>query len=175
MEQFSLLQKDRRETQVGKKTLSVVLIVFLIEIVAIVALVSMFFVINNGIDDLDSNLASIKNQQLSITDVDYPIFKLKNTMLKELQAEQIFWSEVLDIIEKNTSANVKFVSFSSEPLKNKILMKAQTSSFDYAANQLTMFREVPNFSDVEISQITFDEKKGTTSFDISLMYNKLKK
>lgn len=173
MDQFSLLQGEGKKTQGTKKVFSVIVIVFLVEAIAIIALVSMFFIADKGVQDLDKSLADIKKQQLEITDVDYLTFKEKRTMLTDLQKKQIFWSEALDIIEKNTSPNVEFLSYSSEPLKNKVIMNAKTVSFNDAAKQLRMFREVPNFSDVEISQVILDVKKGTL-FNISLTYNKLK-
>lgn len=173
MDQFNLLPKEGIKPQGTSKVFKVVLVAFLIEAVAIITLVSMFFIVDGGVQDLDKSLADIKKQQLEITDVDYLTFKEKRTMLTDLQKKQIFWSEALDIIEKNTSSDVEFLSYSSEPLKNKVIMNAKTVSFDAAAKQLQMFREVPNFRDVEISQVILDAKKGTL-FNISLTYNKLK-
>lgn len=171
MERFSLLPKKRTENVIANKVFNIALMIFFAVLLVIIVLIGIFIFLDRGIKSVEDDLAAVKKQQLNITEIEYSVFESKKIFLDKLKKEQTYWSEVFDIIDSNTLSSVLFLSFSNDPAKNKINMKAQTTSFNDAAEQLEMFRNVSEFKDAEISQISNDKIKGVV-FDISLIYIK---
>ncbi len=169
MSTINLVPEGFRQKKEKTSKKLVIIPIVLIIITAIICAGLFFYekTLSNKVSDLDNEIDQINEKISQELDTEVISFQKHLNNLKRMLNDHIYYSNVFDLIEKNTVPTVSFESFDGDVPSKKIQLKGKAISFSSLAKQVVAFREAEEISKVDFSSASIGVDGGI-GFDLSL-------